>query len=152
MIQRCDTPESSALATRFTPVAMTLPRPQPRRRFRFEPHQRIRKSAEFSAAYAGKVSAGDDVLLIFARDNGLPHARLGLSVSRKVGGAVFRNRWKRLIREAFRLEQARLPDGTDLVVIPRRNLQPELEPIRESLVRLARRVRKKLDRAAERSP
>ncbi len=49
--------------------------------------------------------------------------RLGLSVSRKVGGAVERNRVKRLLREAFRTEGAVLPCGTDVVLVARRDLR-----------------------------
>ena len=48
--------------------------------------------------------------------------RLGLSVSRKMGGAVQRNLFKRQIREIFRLNQARLSAGLELVVIPRKEV------------------------------
>jgi ribonuclease P protein component len=67
----------------------------------------------------GRSHAGRElVLYVFPRRSEGP-ARLGLSVSRKVGGAVERNRVKRMLREAFAVEGSRLPAGTDAVVVAR---------------------------------
>ncbi|MEZ6127681.1 MAG: ribonuclease P protein component [Planctomycetaceae bacterium] len=88
---------------------------------RFSKHQRLRTTAEFRRCYDGGVRAGDDNLLIFVKPNELPHSRLGISVSRKHGNAVMRNRKKRLLREAFRLSQHDLPAGLDLVLVPRQH-------------------------------
>lgn len=80
---------------------------------------RLRHTGDFDRVYRKRCTASDAWLLVFACENGLTHARLGLSVSRKVGPAVVRNRWKRRLREAFRLNQHRFPPGMDLVVVPR---------------------------------
>ena len=89
-------------------------------------------------------SAGDDCLLLFAAWNDLGRTRLGTSVSKKVGNSVVRHHWKRLIREAFRLQQHELPIGLDLIVLPRaRSEAIELEAVQASLkALLARTVRK----------
>ena len=82
---------------------------------------RLSRSAEFDRVFRqGRSHAGRDlVLYVFPRGGDTAGPRLGLSVSRKVGGAVERNRVKRLLREAFARESERLPQGTDAVVIAR---------------------------------
>ncbi len=93
-----------------------------------------------------KCSVADELLVVYGCDSGLPHARIGLVVSRKVGNAVVRNRWKRLLREAFRLSRVDLPSGVDLVVVPRREAEPALDVLMQSLPGLARRVARRLQR------
>lgn len=66
--------------------------------------------------------------------------RLGITIPRKAGNAVVRNRWKRLIREAYRTQKAVLPPGYDVVVRPRRGATCDGVAIRKSLVRLVRRA------------
>ncbi len=111
---------------------------------RFTRDDRIRRQIDFKRAYQRRLRASDARLLVFGAPNGLARPRLGLSVSRKVGQATVRNRWKRLLREAFRLSKDRLPDGLDLVVIPREGVEPELAGLRESLVALAARLADKV--------
>ena len=78
------------------------------------------------------------MLVVYVRSNKLGHPRLGMAVSRKVGKAVLRNRWKRVIREAFRLAQNDLP-SVDVVCLPRGRSEPRYETVDASLRRLVHR-------------
>jgi ribonuclease P protein component len=91
----------------------------PATRLRYPPAARLGGKVAFAAVYDGKAKTTSGPLLFFARPNELAITRLGLSVSRKVGSAPHRNRIKRRIREAFRLNRPSLPVGYDLVVVVR---------------------------------
>jgi ribonuclease P protein component len=84
--------------------------------------RRLSRSAEFERVYRQGRSKGNRFLVLYAfpredDDDGGP--RLGLSVGRRVGGAVERTRVKRVLREAFWEEARRLPEGSDYVVVAR---------------------------------
>src|SRR4029079_18989745 len=111
---------------------------------RFPPVFRLRSPLEFERVYERNVFATDDLLVANVRENGLAYPRLGLSVSRKVGNAVTRNRWKRILREAFRLSREKLPAGIDLVLRPKRGAEPDLHAILAGLPKLAERAARRL--------
>jgi ribonuclease P protein component len=130
--------------------ASTGPRSHPRR-------GRLSRSADFDRVFrSGRSHAGRElVLYVFPRGED-DRPRLGLSVSRKVGGAVERNRIKRLLREAFALEAERLPAGTDAVVVARQDAKAlaereGLDGIRRALGDLVARATDAPDAAAERN-
>lgn len=110
---------------------------------RFPKRLRILKPAEFERVMSVRTAAVDGMIRVLGAPNDLGHPRLGLTISRKVGNAVLRNRWRRLLREAFRLIQYELPP-LDLVCIPNNKNPPELRPLMESLSRLTNKIQKRL--------
>ncbi len=106
----------------------------------------IRSRLDFARVYEQGSRVSDAVLLLTAARNDEPQIRIGLSVSKRCGNAVHRNRWKRLIREAFRLTRAEMPCGLDLVVQPRAGTgtEPDALAVRRSLASLVKRVAKRL--------
>lgn len=66
-----------------------------------------------------------------------PGNRLGITATKKIGNAVQRNRARRLIREAYRLIEDRLPDGLDIVIVARtKTVYAKMQDVRSSLERV----------------
>lgn len=118
----------------------------------FPKSARLRTSLEFQRVYRQSQRWGNSVLLVFGRRNDLMITRLGLSVSRKFGGAVRRNRIKRLVREAFRLIRQQFPAGWDLIVIPRPGVQPTISQIQQTLADATRRFEQRNKTESRNSP
>lgn len=108
---------------------------------RFQRHERIRLKREFDHVFNDGRSFHSRELMVKAVPNGGANSRLGLSVGRRHGNAVRRNRIKRLLREAWRLNKQVLTVPCDLVIVPRtewRDLKlGVIEPVvRQLLVRM----------------
>jgi len=107
---------------------------------------RLLRPTEFANVYDRRQSAASGPLVVYAAANGLAdgRVRMGLSVSRRIGTAVVRNRWKRRLREAFRAERESLPRGTDLVIVVRSGVPPAgaagATQLREAVAGLVKRI------------
>jgi ribonuclease P protein component len=112
--------------------------------FRLPKSLHLRRPSEFKAVYDHRCGASDAWLGISAKLNELGFSRVGLSVSKRYGNAVRRNRLRRLYREAFRLLQHDLPAGIDFVMMPRSPKEPTLEQVKMSLTILAVQIAKRL--------
>lgn len=105
------------------------------------PQERLRQAREFTQVLRkGRRAESGLFTVVMFRQTTPGVARLGLAVSRRVGGSVQRNRAKRLIREAFRRQKGR---GYDLVVLPRPGLlQARLSDVQRQLAQLLGRLLK----------
>lgn len=96
-------------------IPFTVPAPNPPKPLALRARQRLTHALQFQAVYSARASVTVGSMRVHACLNGLAHSRFGLSVGKRVGNAVERNRVKRLIREGFRLEQHAIPPGLDVV-------------------------------------
>ena len=79
----------------------------------------ITRDYEFRRLYSKGTSAGTSRIVLYCRKNRLPVNRLGLTVSTKIGKAVQRNRIRRRFREIYRLNEEKLSQGWDIVLVAR---------------------------------
>jgi ribonuclease P protein component len=108
---------------------------------------RLTRSADFERVYRQGRSHGNRYLVLYAFPrSGEGEARLGVSVSRKVGGAVDRNRVKRLLREAVSASETTMPAGHDVVVVARPDARELAE--REGLTGVQAALAELLEKAA----
>ena len=109
---------------------------------------RLRKNSDFQRVRREGHSWVHALLVLCALRNDLGYSRFGFSVSKRVGGAVVRNRARRLMREATRLRRAMIADGWDVVIIARQPMrEANFHQVDRAVDQLLRRAR--LLKAAE---
>ena len=115
---------------------------------RFPKAMRVHSRTDFDDLFQRGQVMVDQILVAHGRVATGAHGRIGISISKRVGHAPFRNRWKRLIREAYRRVAARSPalGRLDLVVRPRRGAIPSYPAIERSLRNLSARLDRQLNR------
>jgi ribonuclease P protein component len=84
----------------------------------FRPLEHVRRRADFERAYEGGAKVNGRYMTLFVAPNSVGVARLGIAATRRLGGAVVRNRAKRLTRELFRHQKPAA--SLDVIVVPRR--------------------------------
>ena len=87
--------------------------------FNFPKKLHLRAKRDFDAVFDTRKRRARGPLAIHSRPNGLDFSRVGITIPKKVGKAVLRNRIRRLLREVFRLSQSELPVGHDWVFLVR---------------------------------
>jgi ribonuclease P protein component len=107
----------------------------------FPREHRITGSREFRAIYNAGLKVDSASFVLFGRANNLDHHRLGLTVTRRIGGAVIRNRIKRLFREIFRKSSGEIPHHFDLIVNAKRKCNNvAFERLRNEFISAARKL------------
>ncbi len=79
----------------------------------------IKKNTDFKRVYNHKKSKANTFLVIYKMKNDYDYSRLGISVSKKVGNAIIRNKTRRRLKEIFRLNEHKIKQSYDIIVIVR---------------------------------
>ena len=79
----------------------------------------LKFDSQFKRIYSKGSSCVRPSLVVYAKKNGIPGNRLGITVSKKIGKAVIRNRAKRRLRELFRINSGNIKPGYDFILVAR---------------------------------
>jgi ribonuclease P protein component len=124
--------------------------------FRLQKKLRLLRTTDFRRVYAQRQSVAIGPLVMYGAQQvtKLSHARIGISVSRRVGNAVVRNQWKRRLREAFRKVKTQFSADLDVVVVVRTTGKPAVgekaaQDTEQLLLGLINRLRPKIRHTGE---
>ena len=102
----------------------------------------LKKNTDFRKVYHGGHSKANKYLVIYIRKNGTDKNRVGISVSKKVGNSVKRNRARRLMRESVRISDAEIRQGYDLIIIARNTINgKKCADVKKSIEAALRRLK-----------
>jgi ribonuclease P protein component len=87
-----------------------------------EKKYRLRKNLEFKKVYSGGKNYWNRNLTLYKKKNNLQETRFGITITKKVGKAVIRNKIRRRIKEIYRKNLYRIKSGYDLIIIPKQNV------------------------------
>ncbi len=121
------------------------------RQFRFSRRARIPHERRFRSVFDAQCSRGAGPLVVYTLPSSVGESRLGLVVSKRVGKAVIRNRIKRMLREAFRLDRADFPAHYDVVVVVRAHRSRTLEQYRTWLIDAINQLHRRWERRQQQS-
>ncbi len=123
---------------------------QHEKQFTWPREKRVQRRADFVLCYDANRRFFSKYFVLFTRKQEEGGWRAGFTVSRKMGNAVRRNKMKRILREFFRLHGQNLPQGLDIIVVPKKNLlgvpisyalvREDLSPLLKKLNALGERV------------
>ncbi len=101
---------------------------------------RIKKRTEFKKIYEEGNKINGRFVIVHYLENELNHPRIGITVTRKVGRAVIRNRWKRLIREIFRKNKGHFPPKDMVITVKRGMKLPTYRELEEDIIETVSKI------------